>query len=172
MSKCHLTPSGRWWLRSVPLSSGRALLSQCYSSPTLWVALGTAVLDLFCIEPGPIVYLMGRIRRPTQGAGRGSSCDALVGSQFRRSYDVTWSDRLKGNVSVTYVTLSSMKDGTETSRPSFHNCWTTAEWPGHRLGELMRCTCCLLYSRCDQRQLDANYRMPKSIGSSSYTWSG
>ncbi len=80
-------------------------LSQCYSSPTLWVALGTAVLDLFCVEPGPILCLMGRIRNPTQGAGRDRSCGALVGSQFRWSHDVTWSDRLKGNVSVTYVTL-------------------------------------------------------------------
>ncbi len=41
-----------------------------------------------------------------------------------------------------------------------------------RKDELMWCTCCLLYSRCDQRQLDANYRMPMSIGSFSYTQSG
>ncbi len=54
----------------------------------------------------------------------------------------------------------SLKEGTETSRR--HSRCTTAELPGHRLGsapqwkhELMRCTCCLLYSHCDQRQLDA-----------------
>ncbi len=38
--------------------------------------------------------------------------------------------------------------------------------------ELMRCTCCLLYLRCDQQQLDANYRMPIFICSFSYTQSG
>ncbi len=45
--------------------------SQCYSSPTVWVALGTAVVDLLCVEPGPMVCLIGRIRRHTQGTGRG-----------------------------------------------------------------------------------------------------
>ncbi len=79
--------------------------SQCYPSPTVWIAQGTTVVDLLCVEPGPIVCLIGRIRRPTQGTGRGSSCGALVGIPFRRSSDVTRSDRLKGNVSVTYVTL-------------------------------------------------------------------
>ncbi len=44
-----------------------------------WVARETAVVDLLCVEPGPIVCLIGRIRRPTQGTGRGSSCGALVG---------------------------------------------------------------------------------------------
>ncbi len=53
--------------------------SQCYPSPTVWVAQGTTVVDLLCVEPGPIVCLIGRIRRPTQGTGRGSSCGALVG---------------------------------------------------------------------------------------------
>ncbi len=33
------------------------MLSQCYSSPTVWVAIGTAVVDLLCVEPGPIIYL-------------------------------------------------------------------------------------------------------------------
>ncbi len=53
--------------------------SQCYSSPTVWVVLGTAVVYLLCVEPGPIVCLIGRIRRPCAGAGRGSYCGALVG---------------------------------------------------------------------------------------------
>ncbi len=53
--------------------------SQCYPSPTVWVAQGTAVVDLLCVEPSPIVCLIGRVRRPTQGTGRGSSCGALVG---------------------------------------------------------------------------------------------
>ncbi len=31
--------------------------SQCYSSPTVWVALGTAVVVLLCVESGlPIPY--------------------------------------------------------------------------------------------------------------------
>ncbi len=81
------------------------MLSQCYSSPTVWVALGTAVVDLLFVEPGPIICLIGRIRRLTQGAGRGSSCGTLVGIPIRRSSDMTRSDRLIGNVSVTYVTL-------------------------------------------------------------------
>ncbi len=46
--------------------------SQCYPSPTNWVAQGTTVVDLLCVEPGPIVCLIGRIMRPTQGTGRGS----------------------------------------------------------------------------------------------------
>ncbi len=53
--------------------------SQCFANPIVWVALGTAVVDLLCVEPGPIVCHIGRIRRPTQGSGRGSSCGALVG---------------------------------------------------------------------------------------------
>ncbi len=44
------------------------MLSQCYSSPTVWVSLGTAVDDLLCVEPGPIICLIGRIRRSTKGA--------------------------------------------------------------------------------------------------------
>ncbi len=67
--------------------------SKCYSSPNVWVALGTAVVDLLWT------------RRPTQGTGSGSSCGLLVGSQFHQPSDVTQSYRLKGNVSVTYLTL-------------------------------------------------------------------
>ncbi len=59
--------------------------SQCYPSPTVLVARGTAVVDILCVEPGPIVCLTGRIRRPTQGAGGGSSCGALEGIPIRRS---------------------------------------------------------------------------------------
>ncbi len=61
------------------------MLSQCYSSPTVWVALETAVVDHLCVEPGPIICLIGRIRRPTQGAGGGSSCGALARIPIRRS---------------------------------------------------------------------------------------
>ncbi len=64
-----------------------------------------AVVDLLCVETGPIVCPIGRIRRPTQGTERGSSCGALEGILICRSSDVTLSDRLIGNVSVTYVTL-------------------------------------------------------------------
>ncbi len=41
----------------------------------------------------------------------------LVGIPIRRFPDVTRSDRLKGNVSVTYVTFCVLKEGTETSCP-------------------------------------------------------
>ncbi len=60
------------------------MLSQCYPSPTVWVAQGT-VVDLLCVEPGPIVCLIGRARRPTQGTGGGSSCGALVENPFHQS---------------------------------------------------------------------------------------
>ncbi len=30
-------------------SKWKGTLSQCYSSPTVWVALGTAVVDLLCV---------------------------------------------------------------------------------------------------------------------------
>ncbi len=53
--------------------------SQCYPSSTVWVAQGTTVVDLLCVEPGPIVCLIERVRRATQGTGRGSSCGTLVG---------------------------------------------------------------------------------------------
>ncbi len=46
------------------------MLSQCYPSPTVWVAQGT-VVDLLCVEPGPIVCLIGRARRPYTGHWRG-----------------------------------------------------------------------------------------------------
>ncbi len=60
-------------------SKWKGTLSQCYSSSTVWVALGTALVDLLCVEPGPIVCLIGRIRRATQSAGSGSYSGALVG---------------------------------------------------------------------------------------------
>ncbi len=66
-----------------------------------WGAGPLAVVDLLCVEPGPIVCLLGRIRRPSQGAGRGSSCGALVGIPICLSPNVTRSDQLIGNVSVT-----------------------------------------------------------------------
>ncbi len=126
-------------------SKRKGMLSQCYSSPTVWVALGTAVFDLLCVETGPIVCLIARISRPAQGAGRGSSCGALVGIPIR------WSSGPIATVAVPPL-----------------SCRVTGSAP-QRKHELMRCTCCLLYSCCDQRQLDANYRRPMSIGSLSYT---
>ncbi len=69
-------------------SRWKGMLSQCCPSPTVWVVQGTAVVDLLCVEPGPIVCLIGRIRRPTQGAGGGSSCGTLVGITICRS--PTW----------------------------------------------------------------------------------
>ncbi len=139
-------------------AEGRA--SQCYPSPTVWVAQGTTVVDLLCVEPGPIVCLIGRIRRPTQGTGRGSSCGALVGipisSVIRR--DSEWPTERER---LGYVcNPRSLKEGTETPRPVATvavpplSCRVTGSAP-QRKHELMRCTCCLLYSRGDQRQLDA-----------------
>ncbi len=134
--------------------------SQCYPSPTVWVAQGTTVVDLLCVEPGPIVCLIGRIRRPTQGTGRGSSCGALVGipisSVIRR--DSEWPTERER---LGYVcNPRSLKEGTETSRPVATvavpplSCRVSGSAP-QRKHELMRCTCCLLYSHGDQRQLDA-----------------
>ncbi len=54
----------------------------------------------------------------------------------------------------------SLKEGTETSRPVATvavpplSCRVSGSAP-QRKHELMRCTCCLLYSHGDQRQLDA-----------------
>ncbi len=134
--------------------------SQCYPSPTVWVAQGTTVVDLLCVEPGPIVCLIGRIRRPTQGTGRGSSCGALVGipisSVIRR--DSEWPTERER---LGYVcNPRSLKEGTETSRPVATvavpplSCRVSGSAP-QRKHELMQCTCCLLYSHGDQRQLDA-----------------
>ncbi len=129
-----------------------------YPSPTVWVAQGTTVVDLLCVEPGPIICLIGRIRRPTQG--RGSSCGALVGipisSVIRRDSEWPTERERLGYVCNPH----SLKEGTETSRPVATvavpplSCRVTCSAP-QRKHELMRCTCCLLYSRGDQRQLDA-----------------
>ncbi len=134
--------------------------SHCYPSPTVWVAQGTTVVDLLCVEPGPIVCLIERIRRPTQGTGRGSSCGALVGIPITSVIrcDSEWPTEWEH---LGYVcNPRSLKEGTETSRPVATvavpplSCRVTGSAP-QRKHELMRCTCCLLYSRCDQRKLDA-----------------
>ncbi len=108
--------------------------SQCYPSPTVWVAQGTTVVDLLCVEPGPIICLIGRIRRPTQGTGRGTgrgnSCGALVG------------------IPISSVIRRDSEPPTERERLGY------VCNPPQRKHDLMRCTCCL-HSRCDQRQLDA-----------------
>ncbi len=61
------------------------MLSQCYPCPTVWIPRGTVVVDLLCVEPGPIVCLMGRVRRPTQVDEGGSSCGTLLGIPIRLS---------------------------------------------------------------------------------------
>ncbi len=89
--------------------------------------------------------------------------------------DVTRSDRLKGNVSVTYVTLvpwrRERRRHVATVAVAQLSCRVTGS-PPQRKHELMRCTCCILYQRCGVWQPDAKYRMPMSIGSFSYTRSG
>ncbi len=110
-------------------SKQKGMLFHCYSSPTVWVALGTAVVDLLCVEPGPNVWLIGRIRKPTQEAGRGSSCGALSGSQCPRSSDVTWNDQLKGNILVKYVTLVPWRREQRRHVPSpqlLYHSWAAA----------------------------------------------
>ncbi len=86
-------------------------------TPTVWVALGTAVVDLLCVGPSPIVCLTGRIRRPTQGAGRGSPCGALVGIPIRRS--LMWLG-MTGWMGTSRCICNScfLKEGTETSCPT------------------------------------------------------
>ncbi len=93
--------------------------SQCYPSPTVWVAQGTTVVDLLCVEPGPIICLIGRIRRPTQGTGRGSSCGALVGIPI----------------------LSVIRRDSEP--PTERKCLGYICNAPQRKHDLMRCTCCL-----------------------------
>ncbi len=66
----------------------------------------------------PIVCLIGRIRRPTQGAGRGSSCGALVGipisSVIRRDSEWPTERECLGYVCNPH----SLKEGMETSHPA------------------------------------------------------
>ncbi len=155
MTKCHLTPSGRRWLRSVPLPSGRArfpVLSKsyclgCSSTPSLCRAWSYRLPYRKGQEAytghwkGQLLWRFGRdpnfvvIRRdsewPTERERLGYICNPR-----------------------------SLREGTETSRPVATvavpplSCRVTGLAP-QRKHELMRCTCCLLYSRCDQRQLDA-----------------
>ncbi len=84
-------------------SRWKGALSQCYPNPTVWVARGTAVVNLLCVKPGPIVCLIGRTRRPTHGTGGGSSCGALLGIPIRRSPTWCLGSLLQGT-RVTYVT--------------------------------------------------------------------
>ncbi len=140
------------------------------------VAQGTTVVDLLCVEPGPIVCLIGRIRRPTQGTGRGSSCGALVGipisSVIRR--DSEWPT--EGNVSVTYVTLVPWRRERRRHVPSPQSLYT-AELPGLRLGSSAKAwinavhLLPLILTRWSAAA-GCNDRMPMSIGSFSYTRSG
>ncbi len=139
-------------------SKWKGTLSQCYSNPTVWVAkLGTAVVDLPCVARS---YRLPY--RKDQEAYTGCWKGQLLwrfgrdpnSSVIRR--DSEWPTERER---LGYVcNPRSLKEGTETSRR--HSCCTTAERPGHWLGSsaktwLMQCTGCLLYSRCDQRQLDA-----------------
>ncbi len=159
---CHLTPSGRRWLRSVPLPGGRAcfpsviqvLLLGCSRNGSSWTSLCRA-------RSYRLPYRKDQEgNKPTQGTGRGSSCGTLVGipisSVIRR--DLEWPTERER---LGYVcNPRSLKEGTETSRPVATvgvpplSCRVTGSAP-QRKHELMRCTCCILYSRCDQWQLDA-----------------
>ncbi len=80
----------------------KGTLSQCYSSPTVWVARGTAVVDLLCVARS---YRLPY--RKDQEAYTGGWKGQLLWrfGRDRRSSDVIRSDRLKENISVTYVTL-------------------------------------------------------------------
>ncbi len=145
------------WLRSVPLQSRRTCFPVLFKSYCLLVALGTAVVYLFCVEPGPIVCLIRRIRRSTQSAGEGSSNGALIGIPIRQS-TTEWPTECER---LGYVSNPcSLKEGMETSCPVA----TVAVPPMsgrvtgsalQRKHELMRCTCCLVYPRCGVRQPDA-----------------
>ncbi len=84
--------------------------------------------------------------------------------------DVTRSDRLKGNVSVTYVTLVPWRRERRRHVPVATvavpqlSCQVTGSAP-QRKHELMQCTCCLLYPHCGVWQPDVKYCMTMSIGS-------
>ncbi len=111
--------------------------SKRYSSPTVWVALGTAVVDLLCVEPGPIVCLIGRIRRPTQAAEGAAPVALWSESQFVGH--PTWSDRLIGNISVTYVTLVPWRRERKRHVPSpqlLYHRWAAGS-PAQLLNECM-----------------------------------
>ncbi len=81
----------------------KGTLSQCYPSPTVWVAQGTAVVDLLCVEPSPIAPDVPY--RKDQDAYTGRWRGRFGRDPNSSVTDVTRNDRLKGNVSVTYVTL-------------------------------------------------------------------
>ncbi len=70
----------------------------------------------------------------------------------------------------------SLKEGTETSRPvaTAPVPPLSGRAPARLLSENlnMRCTCCLLYSRCDQRQLDAIIACQCALARLVYTRSG
>ncbi len=151
------------------------MLSQCYSSPTVWVAIGTAVVDLLCVEPGPIIYLRKDQEAYTErGKGQVLWC---FGRDPNSSFtDVTRSDRLNGNVSVTYITLVPWRRSLQVMSRR-HGCCTMAEGPGHRLGSSAKAWINAVHLLPLILPLwsvaaGCNNRMPMSIGSFSYTWSG
>ncbi len=97
-------------------SKWKGTLSQCYSSPTVWVALGTAVVDLLCVAQS---Y---RLRyRKDQEVYKGRWKGKLLwcfgrdpnSSVIRR--DSEWPTERER---LGYVcNPRSLKEGTETSRP-------------------------------------------------------
>ncbi len=90
--------------------------------------------------------------------------------------DVTRSDRLIGNVSVTYVTLVPWRRERRRHVPSprlLYHRWAAGS-PARLLSENlnMRCTCCLLILTLWSAAAGCNNRMPMCIGSFRYTRSG
>ncbi len=97
-------------------SKWKGTLSQCYSSPTVWVALGTAVVDLLCVARS---YRLPYRKDQEVYTGRwkgqllwrfGRDPNSLV---IRR--DSAWSTERE---LLGYIcNPRSLKEGTETSRP-------------------------------------------------------
>ncbi len=87
-------------------SKWKGTLSQCYSSPTVWVALGTAVVDLLCVARS---YRLPY--RKDQEVYTGRWKGQLLW-RFGRDPNSTERERLG------YVcNPRSLKEGTEMSRP-------------------------------------------------------
>ncbi len=156
-------------------SKWKGTLSQCYSSPTVWVALGTAVVDLLCVARS---YRLPYRKDQEVYTGRwkgqllwrfGRDPNSSV---IRR--DSEWPTERER---LGYVcNPRSLKEGTETSRPVA----TVAvhRWAAGSLARLLSENMINAVHRLPliltlwSAAAGCNDRMPMSIGSFSYTRSG
>ncbi len=156
-------------------SKRKSMLSQCYSSPTVWIALETAVVDLLCVARSYSLPYR-KDQEAYTGRWRGQLLWCFGKDPNSSVTDVTLSDRLNGNVLVMYVTLVPWRRERRRHVPSpqlLYHRWAAGS-PARLLSESMINAVHLLplILTLWSAAAGCNDHMPMSIGSFSYTRSG